>query len=318
MKKFGVIVAMFVALNLPWSVASVEAKMDNLPRIPGAILLVGYPPSNLLVTANDKTRELQKDAQGDALISPSMSSDGSVVASAHRIPGDPFTRAPRLMVSTYSMTDDKWTDHKELEVVVGSIAISPDGTKLACVTRRMPDAPSGLRILDLKTGKITVGPEMSERGGAGISWSPDGRRIAFGKEGDSAAEKTMLIRAIYVFDVATGAVSKIADGMSPSWSPSGEWIAFVNAANQAHSQPEYHVSLMRPDGTGSRVLTTFRSEVVPDLKPVWSPDSKELLINESRNPDKDTWNIYLLDLGTLKLTRKFEDTPPVFAWVEAK
>ena len=88
--------------------------MNNLPRMPGAILLVGYPPSNLLVTVNNKTRKLQEDAQGDALISPSMSADGSVVASAHRISGDPFTRAPRLMVSTYSMADDKWTDHKEL------------------------------------------------------------------------------------------------------------------------------------------------------------------------------------------------------------
>jgi dipeptidyl aminopeptidase/acylaminoacyl peptidase len=313
MKRWGVVAGMLVALSLPWSITSVEAKMDKVPRLPGATFLVGYPPRDLLVTANDKTKKLQDDAQADALISPSISADGSIVASAHRISGDPFTRSPTLVVSTYSMTDDKWTDHKELEVVVGSIAISPDGSRLACVTRRMPDAPSGLRILDLKSGKITAGPEMPERGGSGISWSPDGRRIVFDKEG-----KAPLVRALYVFDITVGVVSTIANGMSPSWSPSGEWIAFINPANQAHSQPEYDVSLIHPDGTGSRVLTTFRSEVVPNLKPVWSPDSKTLLINESRNPDKDTWNIRLLDLATLQVTRKFENTPPVFAWVTAK
>src|SRR5215469_8132659 len=98
MNKFGVAVAITIASSLRWPTASVEAKMRNLPRMPGATLLIGYPPLNLLVTTNDKTRKLQEDAQGDGLISPSMSADGSVVASARRIPGDPFTRAPRLMV----------------------------------------------------------------------------------------------------------------------------------------------------------------------------------------------------------------------------
>ncbi len=315
MRKWGVAAVMFIALNLPWVAASVEAKIDNLPRLPGAVLLLGYPPFSLSVTTEDKTWKLQNDEQGDAIISPSISADGSIVASAHRISGDPFTRAPRLMVSTYSMTNDKWTDRKDLEVLVGSVTISPDGSELACVTRKMPGAPSGLRILDLKTGKVIVGPEMPERAGSGISWSPDGHRIAFDKEEGKAIR---LLRAIYVLDVETGKVSKIADGMSPSWSPSGEWIAFVDVSNQAHSQNEYRISLMRPDGTGSRVLTTFHSDVVPNLKPVWSPDSKTLLINESRNPDKDTWNIYLLDLITLKLTKKFENTPPIYAWVTAK
>lgn len=313
MKKLAVVAVMLVALNLPWPVTSVEAKMDNYPRLPGSALLVGYPPFSLSVTTEDKTRKIQDDTSGDALISPSMSADGSVVASAHRISGDPFTRAPRLQVSTYSMTDEKWTDRKDLEVVVGAVAISPDGSELACVTRKMPGAPSGLRILDLKSGKVTAGPEMTERAGSGISWSPDGRHIAFDKEAEGAADGKP-VRAVYVLDVGTGIALKIAEGMSPSWSPSGEWIAFVNVSNQAL----YSVSLTHPNGTGSRVLTTFHSEVVPNLKPVWSPDSKELLINESRNPDKDTWNIYLLELATLKVTRAFENTPPVFAWVAAK
>jgi dipeptidyl aminopeptidase/acylaminoacyl peptidase len=318
MRKCGIIAMLFVALGLGSSVTSVEAAMDHLPRLPGAMLLLGYPPFNLAVTAGNKTTKLQEEAKDGVFISPSISADGRIVATAHRIPGDPFTRSPSLMVSTYSMTDDKWTDHKELVVAVGSVAISPDGSELACVTRKTPGASSGLRILDLRSGKVTAGPEMPERASSGISWSPDGGRIAFDKEANRSAhpDAIPLDREIYILNVVAGTVSRVGEGLSPSWSPSGAWIAFIDTSSQ--TQNEYRVSLMHPDGTGSRVVMTFRSEVVPNLKPVWSPDSKTLLINESRNPDKDTWNIYVVDLATLKSTRKFEDTPPVFAWVAAK
>jgi Tol biopolymer transport system component len=51
---------------------------------------------------------------------------------------------------------------------------------------------------------------------------------------------------------------------------------------------------------------------------VWSPDSKTILLNEIRDELKGTKDIYLLDLATQKMTRKFKDVPPVFGWAEAK
>jgi WD40 repeat protein len=278
------------------------------------VLLVGYPPHSLYLTTEGKTWTLQDDKEAGDLVSASMSADGTIVASAHRIPGDPFTRAPRLIVSTYSTADLKWTDRDGLEVLVGKISISPDGTRLACVTREMPGVASGMRILNLKTGEITVGPKLPERSGSGVSWSPDSRRIAFNKSlpGEDS------IHTLYVWNVQTGAISRLASGMAPSWSPSGEWIAFIGEAGKAHSGEQYLVKLIHPDGTGVRVLTAFHSDVVAWSEPVWSPDSKTLLINVSRNPDKDTWDIFMLDLATLKFTKRFKNTTPVFGWVAAR
>src|SRR6202035_3803212 len=116
MRTWNIIAVMLIPLNLSWIAASVQANMDHLPRLPGAMLLLGYPPFSLDVTSEKKTWKLQRDEQGDALINPSMSADGSIVASAHRIPGAPYSTAPRLMVSTYSLANDLWTDHRDLEV----------------------------------------------------------------------------------------------------------------------------------------------------------------------------------------------------------
>src|ERR1035438_3163739 len=81
MKQWSVIAAMLVTLSLSWSVTSVEAKMDNLPRLSGATLLMGYPPGTLVVTTGDATLELQAGG-GDCYVMPSMSANGNLVASA--------------------------------------------------------------------------------------------------------------------------------------------------------------------------------------------------------------------------------------------
>jgi hypothetical protein len=55
------------------------------------------------------------------------------------------------------------------------------------------------------------------------------------------------------------------------------------------------------------------------LPPVWSPDSKGLLIQQ---PEDDEVNpkvtIYLLDLAKLTMTAKFRGTPEIYGWATAK
>jgi hypothetical protein len=55
-----------------------------------------------------------------------------------------------------------------------------------------------------------------------------------------------------------------------------------------------------------------------NYSPVWSPDSGALLLNELANAETFTFDIHLLDLSTLKLTRKFKNTMPVYGWAEAR
>jgi len=52
--------------------------------------------------------------------------------------------------------------------------------------------------------------------------------------------------------------------------------------------------------------------------PVWSPDSATLLLNEFADWEKGRFDIHLLDLSTVRTTRKFKKSPPVFGWAAAK
>jgi Tol biopolymer transport system component len=240
------------------------------------------------------------------------------------VPNHPPEAKPPLIVGTYSIADNKWTDYKELEIKGGSVAISPDGSKLAC--SYMATGSPLLHILNLETGKVSVGPEESKYAGS-LTWSPDNRRIAFVRDVERTRNGVNIppLRAVFVFNTEDGKVSKIADGASPSWSPSGEWIAFSDYSHLRddgrggwYAVNANRVSLIHPDGTGSKVVRLLKRDEDLGLSPVWSPDSKDLLIqrpqDESVNPRMD---IYILDLATLKLTAKFRKTPPVYGWVTA-
>lgn len=260
-------------------------------------------------------------------MTPSMPADGHLIASA-RI-ADNASAAPRsrplLTVSIYSM-DNGWRDYTNLETLGGTVAISADGSRIAFVKGSTAEAPARLQFLDIKTGAVRIGPESTKDAGD-ITWSPDGRRIAFDREVARSADEKAIppLRAIYVLDVERGTASKLADGISPSWSPSGEWIAFYDCSPGRdevkkgwYAVNANRVSIVRPDGKGYKTLVTFHRDESLNVPPVWSPDSKSILLNRPRDEDKATMDIYLLDLATLKLTRKFENAPPVFAWLGAK
>jgi len=176
-RRAFIVLVVLAAFSFPRFVPA--AKKDKLPRLPGAALLMGYPPYDLAMTVEDKTLKLQQRHGDDWRVEPSISADGRMIASARPIPGERSDDKPRLTVSTYSMNDNKWTEYKGLEVFGGSIAISPDGSELAYVTTGTDSPRSRLHIFDIATGKSTLGPEQPQGFFAHIFWSPDGRYIAF-------------------------------------------------------------------------------------------------------------------------------------------
>lgn len=285
----------------------------NPPRLPGATLLIGSAdPFFVVLTAPTQIQRLlpepnQPENRNYTSVNPSISRDGKVVAAARlKVGGYPR----RVAIATYSIVERKWTEYAEGEFA-GAVAISPDGSKLAFSSSRPWPEGSGdnhLHIIDLKTGKDTLGPEVPGFWRDTASWSPDSRRLAYNFNFE-----------VRVWDADTGKVTKLADGGAVSWSPSGEWIAYFDS-------PPYERSttcvIIHPDGSGRKTLFQFPRDgkfqrFLVDA-PVWSPDSKTIVLNELDDVDKGTVDIHLLDVSTLKLKTVFKDVLPVEGWAEAK
>jgi Tol biopolymer transport system component len=160
-------------------------------------------------------------------------------------------------------------------------------------------------------------------------------RTLSGLSDEPACGRFGTISAIYVLKLQTGELSQIALGESPSWSPSGEWIAFAGYVQLKDDQLQpgdsivysgryyctscHQFRLVSPSGTHTRVLMTFHSGVVDNAVPVWSPDSRTLLLTTVRDPDNGTLDIYQFDLASSKRTKRFSNTvSEVYGWIDAR
>jgi Tol biopolymer transport system component len=255
----------------------------------------------------------QSDTQDSSSIFPSISRDGKTIAYARL---KDVSSGRKLAISTYSVTTGKYAEYATGEYF-GSIAISPDASRLAYPGPR-PLGFGGprdnhLHIIDLATGQQTLGPEITSWATPVFaSWSPDSRQLAFSSEGE-----------IRVWDSTTGKVRKLGDGGVPAWSPSGDWIAYMPeerdpAEGAGRWGPE--CLIVHPDGTGQKALIDwtqskdYRTFVGP---PVWSPDSKTILLNELDDGIRGTVTVHALDLETLKMTTLVKKSNDVFGWATA-
>ena len=97
------------------------------------------------------------------------------------------------------------------------------------------------------------------------SWSPDGTQIAFRSERSGEPE-------IWVMKADGTGQRRLTAGLSPAWSPDGSLIAFSGRAG---------LSVIRPDGTGLRVLPHTEGGEYPS----WSPDGSRIAFNSNLTGD---------------------------------
>ena len=139
---------------------------------------------------------------------------------------------------------------------------SPDGQQVVMSLEQGGNA--NIYSMDLRTRRTTR-LTNSNAIDTSPSFSPDGSRVVF--ESDRGGRQQL-----YVMGAGGGEPQRISFGngsySTPVWSPRGDLIAFTK-----QSGGQFSIGVMRPDGSGERILTTgFHNE-----GPTWAPNGRVLM-----------------------------------------
>jgi TolB protein len=143
---------------------------------------------------------------------------------------------------------------------------SPDGQRV--IMSLQQGGNSNLFVMDLRsksTTRLTDTPAID----TSPSYAPDGSRICF--ESDRGGKPQ-----IYVMPATGGAAQRISFSKddtngsysTPVWSPRGDYIAFTKQGGG-----QFSIGIMKPDGSGERILTSgFHNE-----GPTFAPNGRVLM-----------------------------------------
>lgn len=139
---------------------------------------------------------------------------------------------------------------------------APGGNKVIFSLSKNGNAD--IYVMDLrsrKTTQLTNHPSIN----TGPSFAPDGNRITF--ESDRGGSQQ-----VYTMSANGSDVKRISFGegryATPVWSPRGDLIAFTKQQGG-----RFYIGVMRPDGTGERLLTeSYHVE-----GPTWAPNGRVLM-----------------------------------------
>jgi len=283
-----------------------KTHKDPFPPLPGATLVYGsFDPFFLVVRTPGATLrvlpEPQEPPHETKPIYPSITLDGQQVAAARLRGANPR----RVSISVYSIPEKKWTDYVE-GTYAGSIAISPDGLKLA-FPGQCTQQPVRIHVLNRSTGEETLGPDVVDCA-AVLNWSPDAKQLVF-----EAGTPDVPIK---IWDLRSNQVKTLDSGSAPAWSPSGEWIAYIYGGDR--------VKVVHPDGTGAKIIVELpragfiiRRQLEFRELPVWSPDSAHLLLNVLMTEEYGM-DVLMVDFPSLHKKTVFRDVAPIMGWVGAR
>jgi hypothetical protein len=284
-----------------------QAKGTGTFSMPDSVLLFNGADSTLRLVAPDHQETLRVPA-GDRnrpLAVASLGLGGRAVSWGFPVADDPSkTWKVRCAVGVYSASDKTWRTYGNFSQIHAT-AVSADGSKVAVIADETDSNSRELLLLDAGTGKLT---QLAHVPAVLVSWSPNEERLAFEiQRGDKPA-------VIAIFDTNSRSKHELVEGEWPAWSPSGEWIAYFDHSNE-------RVHLVRPDGTGNHVVKDIGGHAFGYRtfggQPVWSPDAKQLLLNEYKG-DWDSLDVMLLDINTGRMTRLSKNGEEVIGWATPK
>jgi TolB protein len=140
---------------------------------------------------------------------------------------------------------------------------SPDGQRVVMSLQQGSNA--NIFVMDLRSKSMTRLTDTPAIDTA-PSYSPDGARICF--ESDRGGHPQ-----IYIMAASGGSAQRISFGgegsySTPVWSPRGDYIAFTRQA-----EGKFAIGVMKPDGSGERILTEgFHNE-----GPTFAPNGRVIM-----------------------------------------
>ena len=215
---------------------------------------------------------------------------------------------------------------------VGTIAVSPDGRRIAYTTASLPDVTSGeANGTTQQQLKLATGPDMARTflpddvSVGGVEFSPDGRMISFlwTKDGEK--------RAVWGIPVDGGAQRKLAevDGVGVSsyaWSPDGSMIHMLTAAaedtertsqneagfNAIVYEEEARLNRLFSARVGEEIDENPRAVTIPGYVSAFhvAPDGRMAVVESAPTPQIDdaytSKRAHIIDLATGEITRVVE------------
>jgi len=181
---------------------------------------------------------------------------------------------------------------------------SPDGSKV--IMSQANKGNSDIYIMELSTRRIQRLTKHSAID-TSPSYSPDGGFVTFNSDRGGSQQ-------IYVMDSNGKNIKRISFGKgrygTPVWSPRGDLIAFTK-----QYQGRFFIGVMRPDGTGERLLT----ESYLDEGPTWAPNGRVLMYfrqqpydRNGRGGETQLWSIDLTGYNERQVITPLDASDP--AW----
>jgi TolB protein len=226
-----------------------------------------------------------------------MDQDGANVrylTDGHELVLTPRFSPTRQELAYASLTGDDWhvyvlnieTGQRELVGNFPNMAFSPrfspDGQHVVLSLQQGSNA--NIYRLDLRTRQLTRMTDSPSIDTA-PSYSPNGAQIVF--ESDRGGQQQL-----YVMSAAGGPAQRITFGSgrygTPVWSPRGDLIAFTKQEGGS-----FKIGVIRPDGSGERILTEgFHNE-----GPTWSPNGRVLMFFRDGGGAEGGPQLYSVDVS---------------------
>lgn len=157
---------------------------------------------------------------------------------------------------------------------------SPDGTK--AIMSIAKDGSTNIYEIDLQTSNLHQITNDRSVINTSPSYSPDGAQITFNSDRGGSQQ-------IYIMSRDGYDIKRISFGggtyATPVWSPRGDFIAFTKMKDG-----QFFIGVMRPDGSGERLLTTSWL----DEGPTWSPNGRVIMFG--RGSKNGSNRLYAVDV----------------------